>query len=182
MYCMPKRVRLGKGWRVAQNEIGLLVPVPAGYIVKPGDICEREGEYFRLAKKGLRRINSSKGRALTGNRPTPSHYGVPPQPKRELNDSRSIKSRGRALNLIINQCKAHPSLKVKKGNIEVISAGGNVYYVHLATAQVRDANKRLVCVVCPISPRYEKSLPIEDIALAKALTIANRPNLIYTVQ
>ncbi|MFX0065602.1 MAG: hypothetical protein ACFFC7_25805 [Candidatus Hermodarchaeota archaeon] len=177
-----KRVRLGSGWRVAQNEIGLLIPVPSGYIVKPGDICERGGEYFRLSKRGLKRINSSKGRVLTGNRPNPSRYGVPPQPKRELNDSQSIKSRGRALNLIVNQCKIHPSLKVKNGNIEVISAGGNFYYVHLATAQVRDANKNLVCVVCSVSPRYEMSLPIEDIALAKALTIANRPDLIYTVQ
>lgn len=177
-----KHVRLGSGWRVAQNEIGLLVPVPAGYLVKPGDICEREGEYFRLSKRGLKRISSSKGQALTGNRPSPSRYGVPPQPKRELNDSQSIKSRGRALNLIGNQCRNHPSLKVRKGNIEVISPSGKLYYVHLATAQVRNANKILVCVVCPISLKYEKSLPIEDVALAKALTIANRPDLIYTVQ
>ncbi|MFX1537236.1 MAG: hypothetical protein ACFFDI_23765 [Promethearchaeota archaeon] len=177
-----KRVRLGSGWRVSRNETGLLIPVPSGYIVRPGDICERGGEYFRLSKKGLKRINSSKGRVLTGSRPSPSRFGVPPQPKRELKDNQSIKSREKALNLLINQCRVHPSLKIKNGNIEVTSVSGKRYYVHLATAQVRDANNRLVCVVCPISPRYENSLPIEDIALAKALTIASRPDLIYTVQ
>ena len=44
---MAKRVRLGKGWRVYRKETGQLLPVLAGHIVKPGEICERDEKYFQ---------------------------------------------------------------------------------------------------------------------------------------
>ncbi|MFX0092323.1 MAG: hypothetical protein ACFFBD_11220 [Candidatus Hodarchaeota archaeon] len=173
-----KRVKLGKGWHVAN--CGVLLPVMPGYIVKPGDICERNGEYFRFSKKGLKQINPRKGRALVGMQLDPPRYGVPPQPQRWLGepfDKRVIRARIRAFQLIKEQCKDLSSLRLRNGKIEAISQGGNVYYVDLRTAEVRDSRGRHVCVVS----QKIRDLPTEDIALAKALTIAYGSKLIYTV-
>ncbi|MFX1251171.1 MAG: hypothetical protein ACFFCZ_06155 [Promethearchaeota archaeon] len=138
---MAKRVRLGKGWRVYREETGQLLPVLAGHIVKPGEICERDDKYFRLSKKGLKQINPRKGRVLTESKVTSPQFGVPAQPKRWKNDSydtRTILRKNQALNKIKKECRTNPALRLKAGKIEVLLEGEYPAYVNLRNIEIRN--------------------------------------------
>ncbi|MFX1535093.1 MAG: hypothetical protein ACFFDI_12785, partial [Promethearchaeota archaeon] len=158
---------MGKGWRVYREETGQLLPVLAGYIVKPGEICERDDKYFRLSKKGLKQINPRKGRFLTKSKVPSPQFGVPAQPKRwktDPYDTQTIRRKNQALNRIKKECRTNPALRLKAGKIEVLLEGEYPVYVNLRNIEIQNDEYR--------SEMGE--LTEETIALNRAQEILNR--------
>ncbi|MFX0066899.1 MAG: hypothetical protein ACFFC7_32605, partial [Candidatus Hermodarchaeota archaeon] len=92
----------------------------------------------------------------------------------------------RAYKLVLEIVKKTNGLRVMNDRILVESSKGK-YSVSLATARVYRgygslAEKKRVCVVLKRSTPGKTSLPTADVALAKALTILKRPDLIYTIR
>ncbi|MFX1255571.1 MAG: hypothetical protein ACFFCZ_28470 [Promethearchaeota archaeon] len=92
----------------------------------------------------------------------------------------------RAYSLVLNIVKRTNGLKILNDRILVESSKGE-YSVSLTTARVYRGSgslskKKSVCVVLGRSTPGRTSLPTADVALAKALTILKRPNLIYTIR
>ncbi|MFX0093446.1 MAG: hypothetical protein ACFFBD_16965, partial [Candidatus Hodarchaeota archaeon] len=183
--CMvPKRVKLGNGWRVyrkveAKEGLGKLMPAMPGYIVRPGDICERNGQYFRLSKKGLKPISPAKGRALTNTKIDQQ------QPKKWLSNPfevKNIQMRLEALRLIKKQCRKYSLLSIEDGKIKVATET-LTYYIDIDTAEVKNRSGYRVRELEQIRYPQWSRIPIFRIgnfpsiqheSLAKALELVRR--------
>ena len=92
----------------------------------------------------------------------------------------------RAYKLVLEIVEKTSGLRVMNDRILIESSKGK-YSVSLGTARVYRGHdslseKKTVCVVLRRSTPGKTSLPTADVALAKALTILKRPDLIYTIR